>query len=191
MTNPIFDKTEKGREEIATRKYQLASRLRTLLLLFDGKHETADILGKVAGIGLTQESIAELLNNGFIQAAATSINPAAKTTEGSSYSLKEPNSDATHPHAGKTLPNGSTQFEAIYHFYNETIKSTIGLRGYLLQLKVERAGSIEEFRQLRNPYLEAVLKAKGQEIALSLGARLDGLLYFGEEIPPLPPIAGL
>lgn len=192
MTNPIFDKTEKGREEIATRKYHLPSRLRTLLLLIDGKHEIDDILGKVAGIGLTQESITELLHSGFIQAVGMPSPMAEHTAEeASSYSLKEPAPKAPNLHAGKILPNGDNQFEAIYHFYNETIKSTIGLRGYLLQLKVERAGSINEFRDLRNPYLEAVLKAKGHEMALSLAARLDGLLYFGEEIPSLPPIPGL
>jgi hypothetical protein len=31
----IFDKTDKGREKIATRKYRLAPRLCTLLLLID------------------------------------------------------------------------------------------------------------------------------------------------------------
>ena len=60
---------------------------------------------------------------------------------------------------------------------------SIGLRGYTLQLKVEKAGSIDEFRALRDPYLEAVLKAKGKEIARSVRTRLDQLLYMGEAAP--------
>ncbi len=67
MINHILDKTDKGREEIATRKYHLAPRLRSLLVLADGKHRTEDLLTKVAGLGLTEQSITELLDNGFIQ----------------------------------------------------------------------------------------------------------------------------
>ena len=179
MNNSIFDKTDKGREEIATRKYQLPSRLRTLLVLIDGKQSTADLLKKVAGLGLSDESITELRENGFIQAvvAAVPAEPALAIVE-----------EAPPRPADAILPEGENQFQAIYHFYTETIKSTIGLRGYALQLKVEKAASIEEFRELRQPYLEAVLKSKGNEIARSLRNRLDQLLYLGEaSAPPTVP----
>ena len=65
---------------------------------------------------------------------------------------------------------------ALNEFYTQTIKSTLGLRGMMLQLKVERCAGIDDFRQLRDVYLEAVLKAKGREMALSLSGRLDQLL---------------
>ena len=184
MTHPIFDKTEKGREEIATRKYHLATRLRTLLLLIDGKHTTEDVLGKVAGLGLTAENMTELLSSGFIYLVAE-VTPQAASPQADVPAAQE------NPHAGHTMSNGESQFEAIYHFYTETIKGTIGLRGYALQLKVERAGSIDEFRALRQPYLEAVLKAKGVETAKGLKMRLDEVLYVGEAAPPLPHIAGM
>jgi hypothetical protein len=184
MMHPIFDKTEKGREEIATRKHQLAHRLRALLLLFDGTHTTDDILDKVTVLGLNQESISELLHNGFIQPV--------QTVAGESSALSEqPAAPSQETHSESNLPNGESQFEAIYHFYTETIKSTIGLRGFALQLKVERANSIEEFRALRQQYVEAVLKAKGSETAKGLKMRLDELLYMGELIPPLTTISGL
>jgi hypothetical protein len=183
MTSAIFDKTDKGREEIATRKYQLASRLRTLLVLVDGKQSTADLLKKVSGLGLNEESMAELLNGGFIQnltiftaTAVADANPVAVSLE---LTLTE-----------DILPPGESQFTAIYHFYTETIRSMIGLRGYTLQLKVEKAASIDDFRNLRQPYLDAVLKAKGNEIARSLGSRLDQLLYLGESGPPNTTIIG-
>ena len=181
MMNPIYDKTAKGREEITTRKYHLAPRLRTLLLLIDGKQTAEEVLKKVAGIGVTQEQVAELLNDGFIQAiAAQSPAPAAQQAEPAIAQESAPPPAMTS--AASILPEGQNQFQAIYQFYNETIKSTIGLRGYALQLKVERAASVEDFRELRRPYLEAVQKAKGNEMARSLGARLDELLYLGN--PP-------
>lgn len=180
MTNSIFDKTDKGREEIATRTYQLAPRLRTLLVLVDGKQTTADLLKKVAGIGLTENSITELLENGFIRTVITAIPtaPAAAVPEIATKTRK-----TTVQAADAILPQGQSQYQAIYQFYTATIKSTIGLRGYALQLKVEKASSIDEFRELRQPYLDAVLKARGNEMARSLRDRLDQLLYLGESPP--------
>lgn len=172
MINTVFDKTDKGREEIATRKYQLAPRLRTLLVMVDGKHGAEDLLKKVSGLGLSEASLAELAANGFIQAAMPQSAPEFPVAQ------PEPAIAATEPDS--PIPEGQNQFQAIYHFYTQTIKSMIGLRGYTLQLKVEKAGSIEDFRALRLPYLEAVLKAKGDEAARSLRQRLDQLLYLGE-----------
>ncbi len=78
------------------------------------------------------------------------------------------------------LREGETQFQALYNFFNETIRSAIGLRGYGMQLKVERAGTIADFKALRQPYLDAVLKAKGPELEHSLRNRLDQLLSLGD-----------
>ncbi|MCX7219339.1 MAG: hypothetical protein NTY70_10520, partial [Burkholderiales bacterium] len=48
---------------------------------------------------------------------------------------------------------------------------------FALQMKVERAGNLQDFNDLRNVYIEAILKAKGKEMARSLRDRLDQLLY--------------
>lgn len=71
----------------------------------------------------------------------------------------------------------------IYHFFTETIKSAIGLRGYALQLKVEKAASLEDFRALRQSYLDAVFKARDSEMERNLRIRLDHLLYLAETNP--------
>lgn len=190
----IFDKTERGRSEIATRGQAVAPRLRTLLLLVDGKTGSDELLRKVAGLGLGQEHLDELLQAGLIQASgdAGANVPIAAPAAAPAAAAPVAGSPAAAPTAAKSvasaapaspeqiLPPGQTQFEAIYHFYNDTIKSMIGLRGYGLQLRVERASSVQDFRELRQAYLEAVLKAKGEEIARSLRGRLDQLLYLGE-----------
>jgi hypothetical protein len=189
MTKPVFEKTAKGREEIATRKYRLASRLRTLLLLIDGKHGSDDLLRKVAGIGLTESGFDELLDQGFIYAtSAGAADGSAQTVSDWPVAAVETTEESMPPAdtagARPVLPNGESQFEAVYRFYTATIRSTMGLRGYTLQIKVEKAGSLDDFKQLRRPYLEAVLKAKGDEMARSLRGRLDELLYYGEAAPP-------
>lgn len=66
MDNSIFDKSQKGREEITMRKHGLALRLRPLLVMVDGQHSTADLLDQVSGLGLGEHSIRELLESGYI-----------------------------------------------------------------------------------------------------------------------------
>jgi hypothetical protein len=179
----LYDKTDKGREEIATRKYHLSSRLRSLLLVIDGRHDADGILEKFKAIGLGGESMAQLLEEGYIRrleapqpaAVAMEVRPQARHPQTAAQDSGSTPLFAEHS-PEESLYGGEWQFSALYHFYNETIKSTVGLRGYALQLKVERAGSIEDFRALREPYLKAVDKARGGEMARSLRERLDKLL---------------
>lgn len=167
MATIIFDKTDKGREEIATRKFQLPPKMRTLLVMIDGKHTADELLQKIGGLGFTSDSLNDLMNNGFIHQVASIEAPAAPAPA----AAPEPVAAAA-PAAGS-----ANQFQALYQFYTETIKSTVGLwSGYGLQLKVEKAATIDDMRDLREPYLEAVLKARGNEMAQSLRARLDQLL---------------
>ncbi|MGZ5780621.1 MAG: hypothetical protein ACXWIN_06665, partial [Burkholderiaceae bacterium] len=65
---------------------------------------------------------------------------------------------------------------AVKNFFDGTVKSTMGLRGIGFQLKVERACTLDDFYALRDEYFNAVSKAKGKEIAISLQARLDEYL---------------
>ncbi|MBC3915876.1 hypothetical protein H8L32_00130 [Undibacterium sp. CY18W] len=182
MTVIIYDKTEKGREEIATRKHQLASRLRTLLVMVDGKHSTDAIMKKVSGLGLTEQNMQELLEQDFIIEIAVQTAPAAvEAPPAAATPAISTTSTTSVPVPASSLPamTDAERFQALYNFFNETIKSAIGLRGYGLQLKVERASSIDDFRELRQAYVEAVQKAKGPEMARSLRDRLDQLLNDG------------
>ena len=201
MTNTVFDKTPAGREEIATRRQHLATRLRTLLLLVDGKRNTAELMASVAGLGLDEKALVQLLEGGFIQPSADDdgrrapIGPSAETLpapetqptappaspELAADAAHEKTDDATaRATASGILREGENQLQALYGFFTETIRSAIGLRGYGMQLKVERASTVADFRALRQPYLTAVLKAKGPELEHSLRNRLDQLLSVGD-----------
>jgi hypothetical protein len=204
MNTSIYDKTAKGREEIATRKFQLAPRMRTLLVLIDGRKSEEELLRSVSGLGLTADSIAELQAQEFIVLAtsysaelvaevapiapiapiATAPAPAAPIAPAPSAvpaAVGAPPplvavAAARAETEAKAAESPAEQFQSLYDFYNKTIKSTIGLRGFTLQLKVEKASSVDELRDLRRPYLEAVLKAKGSDIARTLANQLDQLL---------------
>lgn len=174
MNTSIYDKTAKGRDEIATRQYRLAPRLRSLLVLIDGRRTEEELLRNVAGLGLTLTALNELLAGEFV-VLSTSY---ATMTEAPVVELA-PIEPTSVPAPMAPAPVGlaqAGQFQALYQFYNKTIKSTIGLRGFTLQLKVEKASSVEELRELRLPYLDAVQRAKGNFAAATLAEQLDRLL---------------
>jgi hypothetical protein len=183
MNTSIYDKTAKGREEIATRKYHLAPRLRTLLVLVDGHKPEEELLRNVAGLGLTVSAMQELLAQEFIvltttYAALVEPVPAPAPAPVQAAAQTAAPAPMAPPVETINVPAADQiqQFQSVYDFYNKTIKSTMGLRGFTLQLKVEKASSVDDLRELRDPYLEAVHKAKGRDIAMQLGHQLDQLL---------------
>lgn len=184
--NAIFDKSDKGREEIVTRKYKLAPRLRSLLVLVDGKKSARELLLQVVGLGLDQDSLDHLYEQQFIEPSSSPmamVKPMPIQQQDDSASDEKVDVLAAIPQVdgSKVGLIGASQLLALQTFFNTTIKSTIGLRGFTLQLKVERATSLEDFRNLRQPYYEAVGKAKGQDMALALRERLDQLLLEAEQ----------
>lgn len=63
MKGNIYAKTDKGREEIATRKYRLPAKLRGLLLMIDGQRSLEALANNV---GLVDDHVAFLLQEDYI-----------------------------------------------------------------------------------------------------------------------------
>lgn len=168
MLTAVFEKTDKGREEIATRKHQLPLRMRSLLLLVDGKQNGQELLDKVTGSGLDSESLAELLRDGYIFLI---LDPDPSPDEtGAAYG-------AVPLGIAEAVLNPEQRIQAIRDLYVSSVKAHIGLRGYPLQLKIERARSLQELHALRASWLEALFIAKGEELARSLRDQLDQLFH--------------
>ena len=69
----VYMKTPKGLEEIAKRTFRLAPRLRTLLILVDGRSSSAELAEKAASLGGIAPMLAELAAQGFITAAGAPV----------------------------------------------------------------------------------------------------------------------
>lgn len=180
MNTAIYDKTDKGRTEIATRSQHLAPRLRTLLLLIDGRRSEQELLANVAGLGLTEAALADLLAQEYIVLSRSYAALPAIVDDIMPQAAAPAVIDSAAGTAQAATPvvsmDAAQRYQSVYNFYTKTIKSTIGLRGFTLQMKVEKAGTIGDLRELRQPYLDAVLKAKGDAVAGELRAQLDRLL---------------
>jgi hypothetical protein len=66
MLGNVYEKTDKGRAEIATRQNRLPARLRTLLLLIDGQRQLGMLANNFGPPELTAENAAILLRADLI-----------------------------------------------------------------------------------------------------------------------------
>ncbi|HEX7044813.1 MAG TPA: hypothetical protein VF203_09380 [Burkholderiales bacterium] len=73
----ILAKTDKGVEEIETRRHKLDQRLRAILLLVNGKRTVAELAREYARLGDVPKMLQQLERDGFI----TSAEPAGKKLE--------------------------------------------------------------------------------------------------------------
>jgi hypothetical protein len=55
-----------GREEIATRAHHVAAKLRTLLVMIDGRQPLGALMKNLAPLGLAEEHVDLLLSQGYI-----------------------------------------------------------------------------------------------------------------------------
>lgn len=228
MSTRVYEKTDKGREEIATRKHQMSMRLRSVLVMIDGRQPFSALLPNLARLGLDKTSIDELVAQDFIRVVPgteekivpevvhvarlpSAVRRMQKLREANAHlntlqlmeldqadlgieiDLAPPPmpvaSAAPVPAAPAPAPtpavpavlavSDTDRYHAVHKFYNETIRGNLGLRGFGLQLKVEKAGTLDELRALREPYLDAVKKTRGNEMAQALDVRLSSLLAEG------------
>ncbi|WP_427309654.1 hypothetical protein [Cupriavidus sp. H39] len=194
MVDPIYRKTDAGQDEIRSRARKLDHKLRALLLMVNGERREQALLAQAAGMGLGAEAMAALLAQGLVEAVAEPAQapvaapqepprvaqPAADTNLFSVYAMRHapvaaapapPHTNAADPHS----PADIQAYQRLYHFYTDVIGQHLGLRGYLLQVKVEKAADLPALMALREPLHAALLKARGEITAHAIVAQLDQL----------------
>lgn len=95
--NLVYHKTAKGTEAIATRQHGLTPKLRSMLILIDGKRSFEELLKLSQLLGDTEQLLAQLLDQGFIEPGSVAA-PAPAAT-----SAPAPLAAATGQHAASLL----------------------------------------------------------------------------------------
>jgi hypothetical protein len=161
--NAIYVKTEKGEEEIRSRAYKLAQRLRTILIMVDGTTTGGGLAQKAKTLGVPDDFMEQLLEGGFV---------APRTTESRAQSPAAAEAAPFVPMGAEELTN----FIAVQKFMNATVSDALGFRGLPMVLKIERASSREELRALVEELTEKLNKALGPLRAKGIVDQLHGLL---------------
>lgn len=177
MREGIYRKTDAGRDEIRDRGRRLSPLLRTVLLMVDGQRTLAQLREVMAGMKAPADALEALLADGLIEAVPSGFDPAGlmgaigprAASRPPSVVLAEAaaNAAAPAPVAGSAAAadTGSGAYLYLYERMSEAVRAHLGLRGYFLQLKVERCTDIASLQALLPELRAAVAKAKGESFA--------------------------
>ncbi len=160
----ILFKTDAGKQEIKDRAQKLPAALRSILLMVDGQRDEPQLRELMSGLRAPDDAIEQLIVKGLVQrgAAENSVAQAAaapaKLTLGDMESVTAALAD-------------SGRYRRLYTILTDTVGRHLGLKGYFMQLKIERCADAEALLALLPEIATALTKAKDHTFASEWLAR--------------------
>jgi hypothetical protein len=156
----LYAKTAAGRQEIEDRGRRLPAGLRSILLMVDGQRNDNELRGLCEGLRAPADALQQLAAEGLIEVVGGSAEPV--------------------PVRG--LSSGREQdpalYQQLYDAMSEAVRRHLGLKGYFMQLKIERCKDALALERLCPELLAAVGSARSPALAQrwwqETQARLDG-----------------
>ena len=149
----IPNKTAAGRDEIKSRARKLPANLRSILLLVDGQRTARQLQDLISGLHAPADALGQLVSLGLIGDAE----PA--------------NSSTVREHPAPTA-EAANRYSVLYTLMSDAVREHLGLRGYFMQLKIERGGNAEELLALLPDLATALAKTRNAELARDFEQRL-------------------
>lgn len=149
-----WSKTEAGRNEIQQRTRKLPAGLRSILLLVDGQRSDDELQAMMSGLHAPDDALGQLAADGLIErrsgaASMLAAVAATKSNDGASALAMTP----------------AERYNLLYSRITDDIRAHIGLKGYFLQLKVERCASADDLEALLPDIATAMTKARDHTFA--------------------------
>ena len=143
----IYAKTEAGRQEIEDRGRRLPPALRSILLMVDGSRDEDELNQLGQNLRAPDDAVAQLAEMGLVEAAGGRA-PVAPSVP-----------------ATATIAHDPDRYRDLYDWMSESVRKNLGLKGYFLQLKIERAQSAIELERLWPDVADAFGRAKSHAFA--------------------------
>ena len=138
----VYEKTEKGVQEIQTRKNNLPQKFRTLLIVVDGKKTRGGILNQFSALEGAAATLEELEQKGFIMKRADVLPPGVLTPEEVKEGIK----------LART-------------FMVNTLNDAVGSMGLSLIETLKTCETLDELRSHFEDYLYAIKSGRGKATA--------------------------
>jgi len=145
--NLVYHKSAKGTEAIATRQHGLGPKLRSTLILIDGKRSFEELVRLSSMLGDTEELLGQLLDQGFIEPNAETPSLAASQPA----TTAAPIAAAAAPIAAAAAPISLPQAQ---RYVSRRLTDLLGPNAEELCLKIEAARTVKDFQS-------AVARAEG------------------------------
>lgn len=163
----IWQKTDAGRVEMTARALVKERAQRNLLLLIDGAKSEDMLLANVTGV--TLEDLRALEGMGLI-APVSGSGSSRLHAGGAAAGAASPAASA--PAAPAEV--GELDYAKFTAALTQMISAELGLRGFTLTLAVEKAGTIEELRDVADRTIEQIRSRKGEPAAQKARRALYG-----------------
>ena len=153
----IFRKTAKGISEIETRANRLPPRMRSTLILVDGKRDSDDMKSLISQ--QAEESLQALLDQGFIESVGETVRAAAPAP-------------APAAAAAPAAPRVATpDFTVLRGSAVRALNDALGPAAESLAIRMERTRGLEELQPLLAQAVKLVANARGPAAAEAFAAR--------------------
>jgi hypothetical protein len=146
----IYVKTAAGRQALKERSESMPRKFHFPFLMCDGVRDSAEILTASASHGFTSVDLYEMVQAGFIAPAATTSATSAA------------------PQAALSATTSHSQSAALFieaEHLATSITAKLGLRGFRLNMAVERAGNLADLKALLPQIQEAAGMAAAKPLA--------------------------
>ena len=169
----IFRKTAKGLSEIETRANRLPPRLRSMLVLVDGKRDAGDLKRLVAQ--QADETLLALAEQGFIEAVGETLDRLDKQGTPATLSVAVPAASYAPAPPPAPAPKPSVDLLAVRRQAARALKEELGPSARLLVIRIERSRSAEELKPLLSQAVQLVVAARGRTAAAAFATRMPVL----------------
>ena len=132
----IYVKTAAGRQALKERSELMPRKYHFPFLMCDGVRDSADILTASAQHGFTSVDLYQMVQLGFIEAASAGVAPVLLQTPGVSGAPSQAPS-----------PQSAALFVEAEHLAT-SITAKLGLRGFRLNMAVERTNNLADLKAL-------------------------------------------
>jgi hypothetical protein len=150
----IFRKTEKGQAEVETRAHRLSPRLRSALILVDGKRSSDELRKLIAQ--QADDTLAALNDQGFIEIAAVSAPAPAPVAPAAGESRNSSSSSSG---------SGARDFDGVRRQLVREFTELTGPLGEAMAMRLEKAGDRQALRSLLAAAGEYVIGVRGASTA--------------------------
>jgi hypothetical protein len=159
----VLVKTQAGQDAMKDRHGGLTSRQRSAFILFDGKRTLGEVLAATAAMGITQDDVQAMIEQGLLAPVGGGVLPAAAVAAPAAA----PAAAAAEGGSGETARPSQQRYKDAYPVAT-AMTAALGLRGFRLNLAVESASSFEDLAALAPKIKEAVGEAKYEPLRKAL-----------------------
>ncbi|MEP7062311.1 MAG: hypothetical protein ABI881_07920 [Betaproteobacteria bacterium] len=154
----IYSKTERGLEELRTRQMNLPVQLRSVLIMIDGQHTVAQTLARAQALSVGPDVFEQLAKLALIERRFGA------------------RSDAESGVAAERSQDDVQRFLGLQKSINAAISEHLGIRGYGMMLRLQRAGNLRDLHDLLPDLAQALVKRIGINAATPIVEGFEQML---------------